>query len=192
MALKLKRSLNFHITRTFIPSSLFVCLAWASVFIPSHLLPGAPFVVVAFCCLNHCISTLSFLGRVTLGITILLSLASMYSSLNSITPPIAYNTNLDVWIFGCFFLVCSTLLETVTVVALKHWKALDRRSAKVGDKSSKSDGINSSTKTRDEIERLSTKVDRWFALTSFFIFAVFSLVYWVDLLKNEKKADIGS
>ncbi len=38
--LKLKRNLNFHVTRTYIPSALFVLVAWASVFVPSHLLPG--------------------------------------------------------------------------------------------------------------------------------------------------------
>ncbi len=40
MHIKLKRDLNFHITRTYIPSGVFVSLAWASVFIPCSLLPG--------------------------------------------------------------------------------------------------------------------------------------------------------
>ncbi len=36
-------------------------------------------------------------GRVTMGMTALLTLASMFGSLSTITPPISYTTKLDVW-----------------------------------------------------------------------------------------------
>ena len=62
-----------------------------------------------------------------LSITVLLTLASMHGSLNAITPPIAYNTRLDVWVIGCFLVVTAALLETVAVVAFRHYHRMSHR-----------------------------------------------------------------
>ena len=40
MRLKLKRNLSYHMLRTYLPSTLFVCLAWFSMFIPLEHVPG--------------------------------------------------------------------------------------------------------------------------------------------------------
>ncbi len=65
-------------------------------------------------------------GRVTLGITMLLTLGAMYGSLLSITPPISYTTKLDMWILGCFFFVWGSLFETVVVVYIKYHHLLTK------------------------------------------------------------------
>ena len=36
----LRRKVSFHLVQTYIPSSIFVCLAWLSVFVPPEQVPG--------------------------------------------------------------------------------------------------------------------------------------------------------
>ena len=43
MRLILRRKISFHLVQTYIPSSIFVCLAWLSVFVPPEQVPGNVF-----------------------------------------------------------------------------------------------------------------------------------------------------
>ena len=36
----LRRKVSFHLVQTYIPSSIFVCLAWLSVFVPPEQVPS--------------------------------------------------------------------------------------------------------------------------------------------------------
>ena len=62
-----------------------------------------------------------FSGRVTMGMTTLLTLASMFGSLTSITPPISYYTKLDIWMLSCMVFVFLTLAEFTLVIILKYY-----------------------------------------------------------------------
>ncbi|TRY76219.1 hypothetical protein TCAL_03829 [Tigriopus californicus] len=97
--LTFRRKLTYHLLRTYLPSTLFVILAWFSMFIPLEHVPG----------------------RVTMSMTTLLTLASMFGSLSTVTPPISYTTKLDVWMVGCIVFVFATLFEFTVVIFLKYY-----------------------------------------------------------------------
>ena len=56
-----------------------------------------------------------------MGMTTLLTLASMFGSLTSITPPISYYTKLDIWMLSCMVFVFLTLAEFTLVIILKYY-----------------------------------------------------------------------
>ena len=56
-----------------------------------------------------------------MGMTTLLTLASMFGSLTSITPPISYYTKLDIWMISCMVFVFLTLAEFTLVIILKYY-----------------------------------------------------------------------
>ena len=60
-------------------------------------------------------------GRVTMSMTTLLTLSSMFNALTTITPPISYVTKLDIWMVLCIAFVFSTLLEFTVVIFLKYY-----------------------------------------------------------------------
>ena len=60
-------------------------------------------------------------GRVTMAMTTLLTLASMFGSLTNITPPISYHTRLDVWMISCIVFVFASLAEFTLVIFLKYY-----------------------------------------------------------------------
>ncbi len=133
----------------------------------------------------------------------------MYTSLHSITPPIAYATKLDIWIIGCFLVVCGTVFETVFVVYVKYHhlihveddagsvfstgSAMKHRVETprfpVSDKRSRKRRSFTTTRDREQerrenIEKLTMKLDKWFAVVSLLAYSLFCLVYWIDLLRN--------
>ena len=46
MRIILRRKISFHLVQTYIPSSIFVCLAWLSVFVPPEQVPGNVFLPI--------------------------------------------------------------------------------------------------------------------------------------------------
>ena len=56
-----------------------------------------------------------------MAMTTLLTLASMFGSLTSITPPISYTTRLDIWMISCIVFVFATLAEFTIVIFLKYY-----------------------------------------------------------------------
>ena len=58
--LHLKRQVNYHVVQTYIPSTVFVVVAWLSLFVPPESVPG----------------------RVGMGMTTLLTLTAMFSSVS--------------------------------------------------------------------------------------------------------------
>jgi len=95
----LYRKPDFHYLRTYLPSGLFVMVAWFSMFVPLNHVPG----------------------RVTMAMTTLLTLASMFGSLTNVTPPISYHTRLDIWMISCIVFVFATLAEFTIVIFLKYY-----------------------------------------------------------------------
>ena len=54
-----------------------------------------------------------------MGMTALLTLASMFGSLSSITPPISYTTRLDIWMVACIVFVFATLFQFTIVISIR-------------------------------------------------------------------------
>ena len=63
----------------------------------------------------------AFQGRVTMSMTTLLTLSTMFNSLTTVTPPISYTTKLDKWMVFCIIFVFATLLEFTVVIFLKYY-----------------------------------------------------------------------
>lgn len=97
MQLVLERKITYHLFRTYLPSGLFVIIGWFSLFIPLDHVPG----------------------RVTMGMTTLLTLAAMFSAIATTTPRVSYSSKLDVWMVFCVIFVFGTLMEFSLLIFLQ-------------------------------------------------------------------------
>ena len=102
--LALQRKIPFHITQTYIPSIIFIIVAWISFFVPSDAVPG----------------------RMGLCITTLLTFTSMFNTVRSLTPQVSYMKAIDIWVLVCLFFVFSTLAEYGLVLHLTSRAAWQR------------------------------------------------------------------
>merc|ERR1719445_1381460 len=100
MSLLLRRKISYHLLQTYLPSGLFVIVAWLSLFLPPESIPG----------------------RVAMAMTTLLTLASMFGAVRQNTPRVSYVSALDIWMCGCIVFVFFTLLEYVIVIYLIYQK----------------------------------------------------------------------
>ena len=91
MKLHLTRQIGYHIVQTYIPSAVFVVIAWLSLFIPAESVPG----------------------RVGMGMTTLLTLTAMFSSVRQTVPKVSYISFLDIWMLICMLFVFSCILEFI-------------------------------------------------------------------------------
>lgn len=99
MRIILKRKISFHLVQTYVPSSIFVCLAWLSVFVPPEQVPG----------------------RVTMTMTTLLTLTAMFGSVRSNVPRVSYISLLDIWMFMCIVFVFIVIIHFVVVISLLRY-----------------------------------------------------------------------
>merc|ERR1719209_1039175 len=111
MKLHLTRKLTYHLVQTYIPSTVFVVIAWLSLFVPPESVPG----------------------RVGMGMTTLLTLTAMFSSVRQNVPRVSYISLLDIWMLVCMIFVFSCILEfiVVTVQIRSGKKALGERFERV-------------------------------------------------------------
>jgi len=101
MKLHLTRQIGYHIVQTYIPSAVFVILAWLSLFISAESVPG----------------------RVGMGMTTLLTLTAMFSSVRQNVPRVSYISFLDIWMLMCMLFVFSCILEfIIATVFIKSGK----------------------------------------------------------------------
>merc|ERR1719334_2881305 len=98
MKLHLTRQLTYHLVQTYIPSTVFVVIAWLSLFVPPESVPG----------------------RVGMGMTTLLTLTAMFSSVRQNVPKVSYVSLLDVWMLVCMIFVFACILEFIAVTACIH------------------------------------------------------------------------
>uniref|UniRef100_A0AC34GVQ0 Glutamate-gated chloride channel n=1 Tax=Panagrolaimus sp. ES5 TaxID=591445 RepID=A0AC34GVQ0_9BILA len=96
LRLELNREFGFFLLHLFIPSMALVAVSWVSFFIDPTSVPG----------------------RVTLGVTVLLTFHALSSGVNSILPPVSYVKAIDVWIFGCATFILASLIEFAIVTYL--------------------------------------------------------------------------
>ncbi|XP_023344150.1 glycine receptor subunit alpha-4 isoform X2 [Eurytemora carolleeae] len=101
LQLHLTRVIGYHIVQTYIPSTVFVVLAWMGMFIPVESVPG----------------------RVGMGMTTMLTLTAMFSSTRQNVPKVSYISVLDIWMLICMIFVFSTMAEfTVVIVLVRQGK----------------------------------------------------------------------
>ncbi|XP_044730107.1 glycine receptor subunit alpha-4 isoform X2 [Chrysoperla carnea] len=93
---RFERHIGHHLIQTFAPSGLVVVLSWFSFYLGLDAIPG----------------------RVTLLVTCMLTLVTMFTGLKSDIPPVAYVKALDLWMAGCMVFVFAALAEFVIVKVL--------------------------------------------------------------------------
>nr|XP_022904201.1 glycine receptor subunit alpha-2-like isoform X2 [Onthophagus taurus] len=93
---RFERQIGHHLIQTFAPSTLIVILSWFSFWLGLDAIPA----------------------RVTLMVTCLLTLVTMFTALRSDIPPVAYIKSLDIWMAMCMFFVFSALGEFVIIKVL--------------------------------------------------------------------------
>lgn len=93
---RFERQIGHHLIQTFAPSSLVVMLSWFSFWLGLDAIPG----------------------RVTLLVTCMLTLVTMFTGLRADIPPVAYVKALDLWMAGCMMFVFAALGEFVVVKVL--------------------------------------------------------------------------
>lgn len=85
----LQRSIGFHLVQSYLPTILVVVISWVSFWMDVEAVPG----------------------RVTLGITTLLTVSSKASGVQSNLPQVSYVKAMDVWMGTCTAFVFAALLE---------------------------------------------------------------------------------
>ncbi|XP_076352276.1 gamma-aminobutyric acid receptor subunit pi-like isoform X2 [Tachypleus tridentatus] len=83
------RRMMSSVVNTYIPSTLVVILSWFTFWLDVQAVPG----------------------RVTLGVTSFLTLATQVVQTRSQLPPVDYLKALDIWLLACFIMVSFSLLE---------------------------------------------------------------------------------
>ncbi|CAL4075715.1 unnamed protein product, partial [Meganyctiphanes norvegica] len=96
----LKRQNGYHILQTYIPTILIVSISWVSFWLDPNAVPG----------------------RVSLGITTLLTLTTLASGIRATLPPVSYVKAIDIWIGTCMIMVFGALLEFTFVNWLANKK----------------------------------------------------------------------
>ncbi|KAK4882915.1 hypothetical protein RN001_006234 [Aquatica leii] len=98
---RFERQIGHHLIQTFAPSTLIVMLSWFSFWLGLDVVPA----------------------RVTLVVTCMLTLVTMFTGLRSDIPPVAYVKALDLWMAFCIFLVFAALTEFIIVKVMdKHYQ----------------------------------------------------------------------
>lgn len=87
------RSLGFYLIQIYIPASLIVVISWVSFWLHRNATPA----------------------RVSLGVTTVLTMTTLMSSVNNQLPKISYIKSIDVFLGTCFVMVFASLVEYATV-----------------------------------------------------------------------------
>nr|XP_053639235.1 glycine receptor subunit alpha-3-like isoform X3 [Cherax quadricarinatus] len=93
----LRRQNGYHVLQTYVPTILIVSISWVSFWLDPNAVPG----------------------RVSLGVTTLLTLTTLASGIRAQLPPVSYVKAIDVWIGMCMIMVFGALLE----FTLANWLA---------------------------------------------------------------------
>lgn len=92
-AFTLRRALGFHLVQSYIPTMLIVMISWISFWMDVDSVPG----------------------RVTLGITTLLTMTTKSSGIQAEVPQVSYVKAIDIWMGVCTGFIFATLLEFTLV-----------------------------------------------------------------------------
>nr|QRW38238.1 glutamate-gated chloride channel subunit 2 [Parascaris univalens] len=89
MRLTLTRQFSYYLIQLYGPTTMIVIVSWVSFWIDMH----------------------STAGRIALGVTTLLTMTTLQSSINAKLPPVSYVKVVDVWLGACQTFVFGALLE---------------------------------------------------------------------------------
>jgi len=103
----LSRSIGFHMVQSYIPTILIVIVSWVSFFMDLDSVPG----------------------RVTLGVTTLLTVSTKSANLATDSPQVSYVKAIDIWMGACTAFIFAALIEFTFVNYLwrKHCKERRRQ-----------------------------------------------------------------
>ncbi|XP_068248308.1 uncharacterized protein [Palaemon carinicauda] len=96
--MRFKRRFKNYLIGVYVPSLLFVTVAWASFFWPPDAVPA----------------------RTVLLITCLLTMISLYSGIQAVTPPANYTRAIDIWFFACILAVAMALFQYAVILQTDH------------------------------------------------------------------------
>ncbi|XP_065301998.1 glycine receptor subunit alpha-2-like [Dermacentor albipictus] len=85
----LERQQGFHMIQTYLPIYILVFVSWLSAWMRPDVIPP----------------------RAIIGVNTLLTMASIYLSLSTHLPNVAYNKAVDVWLVACILLIIGALIE---------------------------------------------------------------------------------
>ncbi|XP_066967110.1 glutamate-gated chloride channel alpha-like isoform X1 [Macrobrachium rosenbergii] len=165
--MRFKRRFKNYLIGVYVPSLLFVAVAWASFFWPPEAVPA----------------------RTVLLITCLLTMISLYSGVQAVTPPANYTRAIDVWFFACILAVAMALFQYAVILQLrcKQLQAPEQSTDVTGHNSvgpimeNLPQQKSSSTKAYwNKIEHKVELVARLLYLVAFFIF---NILYWTIYLR---------
>ena len=97
VSFRLKRHLGFYVIQDFIPTLLIVMLSWVGFWIDDHCVPA----------------------RVSLGITTVLSITTLFFGIQATLPKVGYVKAIDYYLLGSFFFVFGALIEFAIICTVK-------------------------------------------------------------------------
>ncbi|XP_047470372.1 glutamate-gated chloride channel alpha-like [Penaeus chinensis] len=164
-----KRRYRNYLLGVYVPSSLFVVVSWASFFWPADAIPA----------------------RTVLLITALLTIISLYSGVQQMTPPANYTRAIDIWFFACILAVALALFQYAIILQLREMqKASGIRQvrplaisllAAARDKTATAGGDGSAPageKSREYWAQIESRLEQWSRTFYVAAFLVFNAVYW--------------
>ncbi|VBB27718.1 unnamed protein product [Acanthocheilonema viteae] len=107
---RLKRSISYHITRTYIPTATCVVFSWIGVWLPEEF----------------------FTGRIFGSLTLFLTLSAESSAVKEVLPKVSYMKAIDLWFGFTASFVFITMLEALIVISLEHKSRELRKKAESG------------------------------------------------------------
>ncbi|XP_042879960.1 glycine receptor subunit alpha-2-like [Penaeus japonicus] len=159
----LRRQNGYHVLQTYVPTILIVSISWVSFWLDPNAVPG----------------------RITLGVTTLLTLTTLASGIRASLPPVSYVKAIDVWIGSCMIMVFSALVEFTIVNWLFNKKVIHRRQTFFKIPKSPSQPPDDAQASGDQVLTYAHQaqlIDRWSRLIFPAVFFIFNLAYWLCYL----------
>ncbi|XP_066973028.1 glycine receptor subunit alpha-2-like isoform X2 [Macrobrachium rosenbergii] len=155
---QLRRQNGYHILQTYVPTVLIVSISWVSFWLDPNSVPG----------------------RVSIGVTTLLTLTTLAGGIRQQLPPVSYIKAIDVWVGMCMIMVFGALLEFTLVNWLANKKVLDTPSCQVMPMC-KTGEDDENPKTYVNQARFLDRISRALFPGSFLLF---NFIYWPYYLSN--------
>ncbi|XP_068241214.1 glutamate-gated chloride channel alpha-like isoform X1 [Palaemon carinicauda] len=155
---QLRRQNGYHILQTYVPTVLIVSISWVSFWLDPTSVPG----------------------RVSIGVTTLLTLTTLAGGIRQQLPPVSYIKAIDVWVGMCMIMVFGALLEFTLVNWLANKKLVDNQTCKIIPVC-KSDEDEEAPKTYVNQAHFIDRISRGLFPGSFLLF---NLIYWPYYLSN--------
>ncbi|VDM94010.1 unnamed protein product, partial [Onchocerca ochengi] len=98
VSFQLKRRLDYHMTRTYIPTAICVVFSWISVWLPEEFVTG----------------------RIFGALTLFLTLSAESSAVKEMLPKVSYMKAIDLWFGFTASFVFITMVEALIVISLEY------------------------------------------------------------------------